>query len=107
MVSYDVVSVHTSISIDECKDFVNGLLENDNTLFNRSSLCSSSTIKSIKLCKNAVFFTLKGSFCEQMNEAAMGSPVSPIVANLFTSYTLHIWLGYADDTFVVIKKDFS
>nr|CAH8863472.1 unnamed protein product [Trichobilharzia regenti] len=45
----------------------------------------------------------------------MGSPVSPIVAdlymnkfeyNIFSSIlTPKIWLGYVDDTFVVLKRD--
>ena len=29
------------------------------------------------------YFQLQGSFYEQISEAAMGSPISPIVANLF------------------------
>ena len=53
---------------------------------------------------------------EQVKEAAMGSPISPIVANLFygrfrnqgpghsTSTTYTLGKGFVDDTFIIIQK---
>ena len=52
---------------------------------------------------------------EQVRGAAMGSPLSPIVANLFMEdletkalatapSTPNIWKRYVDDTFTIIQK---
>ena len=42
-----------------------------------SSVCGQSTNVS------STYFELQGRFFEQMDGAAMGSPLSPVVANLF------------------------
>ena len=53
-------------------------------------------------------------FCEQVEDAAMGSPVGPIVANLYMEYfeqkalstspTPRLRHRYVDDTFVIQKE---
>ena len=61
------------------------------------------------------YFQFQGSFFEQLQGAAMGSPISPIVANLFmedfeikaTNSAVdppRIWKRFMDDTFVVIDS---
>ena len=36
--------------------------------------------------KSFLLFSFQDQFCEQVKGAAMGSPVSPIVANLYMEY---------------------
>lgn len=37
----------------------------------------------IELCLRSIYFRLGDSFYEQVKGAAMGSPLSPVVANLY------------------------
>ena len=61
------------------------------------------------------YFTYRGKFYKQVEGAAMGSPISPIVANLYMeSFELtalqtspnppSMWKRFVDDTFVIMKK---
>ena len=68
----------------------------------------------LEFCLSSTYFTFQDKFYEQAEGAAMGSPISPIVANLcmedFEMRTINtsphtplMWKRFEDDTFVVIK----
>ena len=67
-----------------------------------------------EFCLRNTYFTFQGRFYEQKEGAAMGSPISPIVANLFTEdlevkvintspWPPSLWKRYVNDTFTIIK----
>ena len=69
----------------------------------------------LEFCLKNTYFSFQGQFYEQVEGAAMGSPVSPIVANLYMEYLEQKALstaphppssgaGYVDDTFVIHKE---
>ena len=69
----------------------------------------------LEFCLKNTYFSFQGQFYEQVEGAAMGSPVSPIVANLYMEYLEQkalstaphpprFWGGYVDDTFVIHKE---
>ena len=69
----------------------------------------------LEFCLKNTFFQYKGRYYDQTEGAAMGSPISPIVANLFmkdlevqaimTSPSPPVlWKRYVDDTFTIIHK---
>ena len=69
----------------------------------------------LRFCLHNTYFSFQGQFYDQMEGAAMGSQVSPIVANLYMEYFAKSfkyanhprrwWLRYVDDTFVIQKED--
>ena len=75
----------------------------------------SDIILLLEFCLKNTYFSLQDQFYEQVEGAAMGSPVSPIVANLYTEYLEQkdlstaptpprFWCRYVDDTFVIHKE---
>ena len=69
----------------------------------------------LEICINNTNFIFQGNYYEQTEGAAMGSPLSPIIANIYMeafekqaiSTAPHpptFWRRFVDDTFVVIQK---
>ena len=72
-------------------------------------------INLLKFCLKTTCFQFQGRFFEQLQGAATGSPISPIMANLYmedfdikainiAEYPPRMWKRYVDDTFVVIDS---
>jgi hypothetical protein len=112
LVSFDVVSLFTKVPITEAIDVIATRLHRNETLGERTTLPPETICQLMKLCLTSTYFQFKDSFYAQIEGAAMGSPLSPIVANLFTetqeekslattSLQPEMWLRYVDDTFVI------
>ena len=69
----------------------------------------------LEFCFTNTYFLFQGKYYEQVQGAAIGSPISPLIANIFmeefevkalsTSPTL--WLRFVDGTFVINKAEHS
>ncbi len=105
----------TSIPTCEAKKVIKDRLKKDKTLPTRCELNVDQLVTLLELCLDTTYFMFEGQFYRQTHGAAMGSPVSPIVANLYmenfeekalstTSITPDVWLRYVDDTFTVLQK---
>ena len=84
----------------------------------RTPLAPDDIIKLLDKCLKCTYFVYKGEYYLQIHGAAMGSPVSPIVCNLYMEYfeqkalaeakdPPRWWFRYVDDTYTVLKKDQS
>ena len=83
MVSFDVKALFTSVPIRPGIDTIKKLLEEDPELQKRTTLSVTNIIRLLEYCLTSTYFIFQGRFYEQQDGAAMGSPISPIVANLY------------------------
>ena len=80
--SYDVTSLFTSVPIDPALNIIRDLLEKDEKLNDRTVLSVQNIIELLGVCLHNTYFSFQNKFYEEIEGVAMGSPVSPIVANL-------------------------
>ena len=110
MMSYDVSALFTSIPIDPAIKTFRKQLEEDQDLKKRTSMTVDHIISLLEFCLRNTYFSFQGRYYEQTEVAAMGSPLSPLVANIYmeeyekqaisTSTTPPIlWKRFVDDTF--------
>ena len=115
MMSYDVKALFTLVPIKPALDVIEKLLKEDPGLQSRTLMSTQHIMDLLEFCLRSTYFTFRGKFYEQVEGAAMGSPISPIVANLFMenfeTRALQsspnpplLWKRFVDDTFVIIKK---
>ena len=116
MVSYDVKALFTSVPVQPALEVIKKLLDEDQDLHKRTTMSTKHIMDLLEFCLRSTYFIHKGKFFEQVEGAAMGSPISPIVANLFMenfeSKALQsspnpplLWKRFVDDTFVILKRE--
>ena len=86
MVSFDVKSLFTNVPILEALHVIRRQLEPDDTLSSRSTMNTSSIIELLHICLTTTYFSFEGQYYQQNDGAAMGSPLSPIVANIYMEH---------------------
>ena len=112
LISFDVSNLFTQVPIEEALRVVTEKLSMDESLKDGTSIPTSHLVQLIELCLRTTYFQFEDKFYEQSEGAAMGSPLSPVIANLYMEHleetalqtaTLHhrLWLRYVDDTFVI------
>ena len=82
MVPFDVVSLFTAIPVNKECDYIRDKLNNDSTLQSRTSLTTDDIISLLDFTLSNNYFVYNNCIYKQVHRCAMGSPVSPIVANL-------------------------
>ena len=114
LISFDVVSLFTSVPIDLTLKVVRDRLEHDETLHERTYLDSENIISLLALYLNATYLQFQNVIYQQVHGTAMGSPVSVTIANLVMEdieqralstfrTPLRFWKRYVDDTCTAIQ----
>ena len=116
--SYDVTALFTSVLVDPALDIIREILEQDTTLWDRTVLSVQNIIELLGFCLHNTYFSFQNKIYEQVEGAAMGSAVSPIVSNLYmenfekkalnsTPTPARLWIRFVGDKFIIQKEDSS
>ena len=103
------------IPIQPAIQIIKKLLEEDQDLKQRTSMSVDYIVSLLEFCLRSTYFTFKGRFYKQQEGAAMGSPISPIVANLYmedletkviqsVQNPPSFWRRFVDDTLTIMKS---
>ena len=82
LVSFDVTALFTKVPVDRSLDIILDRLEKDASLSSRTRLTAVQIRDLLRTCLKTTYFQYDGVIYTQVEGAAMGSPISPIVANL-------------------------
>ena len=115
MVSFDVESLFTNVPVDQALMIIHEKLVHDDTLQDRTSLTPDHFTMLLETCLKTTYFIYQQDYYEQTEGAAMGSPVSPVVANIFMEHVkeealrtcphqVRFWRRYVDDTSVFYRS---
>ena len=112
LVSFDVVSLFTKVPLEFTINLILDRIYRDkeiNTKLNREEMK-----KLLYLCTKEMHFSYNEKLYRQIDGVAMGSPLGPVLANIFMVYLenslvpqlddVSLWYRYVDDTFTFIRK---
>ena len=110
-VSFDVVNLFTSIPTSDVLNLIFRLLNQGNTLCDRTNLSVNDIIEAKSICLKSTVFSFKNVLYRQIFGVPMRSCISPILADIFMEFVDHraistfhtppkSWVRYVDDTFV-------
>ena len=112
MVSLDVVSLFTKVPVDETLIVVREKLTADPSLEERTCIPVDNLMEMLTFCVETTYFGMGSDIYRQEEGLAMGSPLSPVLANVYMEYFEEMalgstplkpsmWLRYVDDTFIL------
>ena len=116
MVSFDVKSLFTSIPVNLALTITKDRLQRDQKLAERSYLYVDNILKLSDFVLNHNYFKYDDNHYKQIFGCAMGSPISPVLADLVMEeieetaistfpHPPKWWFRYVDDSHSCLRKD--
>ena len=113
LVSFDVVSLFTNVPLDFTINLILDKVYREKAI--RTKLEREELKKLLEICTKEMHFSFNGAIYKQINGVAMGSPLGPVIANIFMAELekliipqlgdkISLWQRYVDDTCTFIKK---
>ena len=113
MISLDVSSLFTNVPFDLV---INGIKKRWSFIKSSTNLPLEDFQKGIEFLMNNIFFQFDNKYYQQVFGTPMGSPISPMLADLVLqdheedvlnklSLKIYAYYRYADDTFLIIPKN--
>ncbi|XP_062709768.1 uncharacterized protein LOC134288566 [Aedes albopictus] len=116
MFSLDVTSLYTNVPVDYALECIDRRWEE---IEDHTPIDKSSFVAAVKLVLESTFFAYRGTFYKQNFGVPMGSPLSPVVANLVMErleqesmrklenkqITMKVYRRYVDDCFCIAKHE--
>jgi hypothetical protein len=107
LVSFDVVSLFTSVPVSEALQVIRNKLGLDEIVPNQCYLQIEGIIELLEVCVRTTYFQVEDRFYRQKNSMAMRSSLSPVISNIFMGHfgqlaldsvphILAMWLRYVD-----------
>ena len=90
LVCYDVTSLFSNISLQETVDIAINLIFNHNPNLN---ITRKELKKLFLFATSQTHFTFNSKFYNQIGGVAMGSPLGPVLANIFMGFHESKWLN--------------
>ncbi|XP_021967789.1 uncharacterized protein LOC110862888 [Folsomia candida] len=113
-VSFDVTSLFTMVPIPETIDYIKERLESYPQLAELTKLSVEDIISLLRLCTFASYFHLEEKYYKQNHGTAMGSPLSPVMAEFFlqtleltlirSNPHIYFWRRFVDDILCIIRR---
>ena len=116
LVSYDANSLFTNIPLKKKIKLEVDLIK---TSYPNLKISSDDLTKLFKFATYGTNFLFNGKFYDQIDGVAVGSPLAPVLANLFMGHNEKLWLKnfqgtppsyyrrYVDDIFSVFNNSFE
>ena len=113
MISFDIKSLFTCIPTEEVLNFIERKIDTGNIV---TQIPKENFMKLLEVCVKNNVFEFENQFFKQKRGLSMGSPLSPVLANLFMEFVESnllpnipnrpvLWLRYVDDVFALIEND--
>ena len=83
LASYNVTALFTSVPVDKALEVITERLHAGDTLTSRTEMTIPQIVELLDFCLNTTYFIYDGTCYQQTHGAAMGPPISPLVANCY------------------------
>ena len=114
--SFDVSALFTSIPVPVALQVINSKISICTNFTNVCKIPMKKFIKLLEFTLTNCIFCFNKKFYKQSQSAAMGSPVSPVIANIYMKYfesqaiplsptLVNWWFRYVDDVHSATRKD--
>ena len=113
LVSFDVISLFTKVPLDFTINLILKKIYDDRAI--NTKISRQEMQKLLLICTKEMHFSFNGRIYQQIDGVAMGSPLGPVIANIFMSeleqtlvptlaQDICFWTRYVDDTFAFVRE---